>query len=94
MRSVALDLFVSDPRDYVDLVRSGEVVQVIERGQVVVEIRPPAQAEAIEPEWFAKAVAEGKIKPATNRHAPLPKPTMRYPLKQILSDLDDDRADR
>ena len=96
MRSVGLKVLKNKLSEYVRLAAGGETVLVTDRDRVVAELVPPREGRA---EWLAdaqlaEAVRKGWITPpfAVGEDLPARNPVMS--LKQLLDDLDSDRADR
>ena len=76
---------------YLQRVKSGEAIEITERGRLIAIIRPPTSEQSA----YERLVAEGKIIPAKQPWGELPKPV---PLKpgmptpsEILDELREDR---
>ncbi len=83
--------------EYLRLVKSGEVVLVTDRGDVVAELRAPARPRdpLMEDPWFAEQVRLGRITPAAAPGTPIPPmdgPVL--PMADVLRDLEANRDDR
>jgi hypothetical protein len=69
---------------------------VTDRDRVVAELTPPREkrAPATGDAWRAEAVRQGWLTPATLPQGPMPPRRPVAPLREILRELDEDRADR
>jgi antitoxin (DNA-binding transcriptional repressor) of toxin-antitoxin stability system len=96
MRSVGLKVLKNKLSEYVRLAAAGETVLVTDRDRVVAELVPPQSGRsAISEDTFrAEGVREGWLTPAPNpRRDPPPRtPIMTH--EELMSELDEDRADR
>jgi antitoxin (DNA-binding transcriptional repressor) of toxin-antitoxin stability system len=96
MRSVGLKTLKNKLSEYVRLAAGGETVLVTDRDRVVAEIVPPRpdRSPILADAFLAEAVREGWLTPplivAAGR--PARKPVMR--LRDLLDELQRDRADR
>jgi antitoxin (DNA-binding transcriptional repressor) of toxin-antitoxin stability system len=96
MRSVGLKILKNKLSEYVRLAAAGETVLVTDRDRVVAEIVPPQPGRsAISEDAFrAEGLREGWLTPAANpRQGPSPRTPMMT-LEELMSELDEDRADR
>ena len=96
MRSVGIKLLKNKLSEYVRLAAGGETVLVTDRDQVVAELGPPAPGRSplVSDALLLDAVRQGWIRPPllAGREMPARKPLMK--LREILTDLQEDRADR
>jgi antitoxin (DNA-binding transcriptional repressor) of toxin-antitoxin stability system len=97
MRKVGLKVLKNKLSEYIRAAAAGETVLVTDRDRIVAEIGPPQQTK--QPlsyeEFRAKAIREGKLKPATQRGAaalPPRQPTATF--EEIMKELQQDREDR
>ncbi len=97
MRSVGIKALKNRLSEYVRLAAAGETVLVTDRDRVVAELIPPRAGRAAEVSdaALAELVRRGWLTPPASPEAPLPP---RLPssstLRQVLKELDSDRADR
>ncbi len=96
MRSVGIKLLKNKLSEYVRLAAGGETVLVTDRDRVVAELGPPAPGRSplISDALLLDAVRQEWIRPPLSvaKELPARKPVMK--LREILHDLQDDRADR
>ena len=96
MRSVGIKLLKNKLSEYIRLAAGGETVLVTDRDRVVAELGPPAPARSplVSDALLLDAVRQGWIKPplSAGKDAPVRKPVMK--LRELLADLQEDRADR
>jgi antitoxin (DNA-binding transcriptional repressor) of toxin-antitoxin stability system len=96
MRSVGLKVLKNKLSEYVRLAAGGETILVTDRDRVVAEILPPQPGHSIisEDALRAEGVREGWLTPAALKGQKLPPRKPTTTLRQILKELDNDRADR
>lgn len=96
MRSVGLKTLKNKLSEYVRLAAGGETVLVTDRDRVVAEIVPPrpGRSPILADAFLAEAVREGWLTPPliATPGPPARKPVMR--LRDLLDELQRDRADR
>lgn len=96
MRSVGLKALKNKLSEYVRLAAGGETVLVTDRDRVVAEIVPPrpGRSPILADAFLAEAVREGWLTPPLVAEAgpPTRKPIML--LRDLLDELQRDRADR
>jgi antitoxin (DNA-binding transcriptional repressor) of toxin-antitoxin stability system len=97
MRSVGLKVLKNKLSEYVRLAESGETVLITDRDRVVAELSPPRRElrAFLDEPALAELVRKGMLTPALRPFTSPPprgKPVMK--LKELLSLLDEDRADR
>lgn len=85
--------------EYLRLVKSGEVVLVTDRGDVVAELRAPTpwKDPLMDDPWWAEQVRKGIITPAKVPPGTPFELVRDYPLvpfEQLMRELDEDREDR
>jgi antitoxin (DNA-binding transcriptional repressor) of toxin-antitoxin stability system len=96
VRAVGLKVLKNKLSEYVRLAQGGEVILVTDRDRVVAELVPPRQgrAEAVSDAVLAELVRKGWVTPAP---CPLSAPPPRAPVasfRELMRELDEDRADR
>lgn len=97
MRSVALKTLERQVSEYVSLAQRGETVLITDQDQIIAELTPPREARRdplIDNPALAEAVRAGWITPA---EIVSDEPPPRLPvasLRELLQELDEDRADR
>ncbi len=96
MRAVGLKILKNKLSEYVRLAAAGETVLVTDRDRVVAELVPPKEGRSpmLTDAVLAEAVRKGWITPPT---VVASEPPPRIPvarLEEILSGLNQDRADR
>ncbi len=96
MRAVGLKVLKNKLSEYVRLAASGETVLVTDRDRVVAELGPPrgGRSPLLADAKLAEAVRQGWITPPA---LPGDEPPPRQPvmtLRQLLRELEHDRADR
>jgi antitoxin (DNA-binding transcriptional repressor) of toxin-antitoxin stability system len=96
MRSVGLKILKNKLSEYVRLAAAGETVLVTDRDRVVAEIVPPQPGRSVisDSTFRAEGVREGWLTPATNPRRDPPPRTPMMTLERLMSELDEDRADR
>jgi antitoxin (DNA-binding transcriptional repressor) of toxin-antitoxin stability system len=96
MRTVGLKLLKNKLSEYVRAAAAGETIQVADRNKIVAELRPVTPERAVSYEQFcAKAVREGRLRPATlHGAAALPPRRPLASFDDIMKELDQDREDR
>ena len=96
MRSVGLKVLKNRLSEYVRLAATGETVLVTDRDRVVAELGPPRESRSplLVDARLAEAVRRGWITPAALPPGELPPRQPVATLRQILKELDHDRADR
>jgi prevent-host-death family protein len=72
---------------YLDRVKSGETVEVTERGRLIALLVPPNPATTAR----ARLIAEGRLLPAAGAFALPPRLKVGESSKEVLDDLRDDR---
>lgn len=96
MRSVGLKTLKNKLSEYVRLAAGGETVLVTDRGRVVAEIGPPhpIRSAMLSDALFLDAFRQGWMTPpvSVGRGPPVRKPVMT--IKELLGDLECDRADQ
>jgi len=96
MRAVGLKVLKNKLSEYVRLAAAGETVLVTDHDRVVAELGPPrpGRGERLADAALAEGVRQGWIRaPIVRGTGPPPRlPVMT--LAALLSDLDEDRADR
>jgi antitoxin (DNA-binding transcriptional repressor) of toxin-antitoxin stability system len=96
MRAVGIKLLKNRLSEYVRLAASGEVVLVTDRDRVVAELRAPSpgRAELVADARLAEAVRQGWLTPPVGAVGPVPAGLGVAPLRELLTELDTDRAGR
>jgi len=96
MKAIGIKVLKNRLSEYIRLVSSGETVLVTEHDRVVAELVPPQAGRAAQaPDaLLADAVRKGWLTPPLLKGAPLPPRHPEMPLRKLLADLDEDRADR
>jgi len=96
MRAVGLKALKNKLSEYVRLAASGEPVLVTDRDRVVAELVPPrtGRATPLADALLAEAVRKGWVTPPLLGQAQLPSRTPVASLKDLLQELDQDRAER
>jgi len=97
MRSVGIKVLKNKLSEYVRLAESGETVLITDRDRVVAELAPPRpeRRALLDDPALAELVRKGILTPAVRPFTgppPRGEPVMK--LKELLSRLDEDRADR
>lgn len=94
MRSVGIKILKNKLSEYVRLAASGETLLVTDRDRVVAELGPPQpRSTTSKDDFIAQGVREGWLTPAkTSGEIPPRKPVMTF--RQLMEDLEKDRADR
>jgi antitoxin (DNA-binding transcriptional repressor) of toxin-antitoxin stability system len=96
MRAVGLKVLKNKLSEYVRLAASGETVLVTDRDRVVAELGPPREGRSpvLADARIAEAVRQGWITPpALPPGAPPPRNPVTS-LRELLRELEQDRADR
>jgi antitoxin (DNA-binding transcriptional repressor) of toxin-antitoxin stability system len=99
MKTVGIKELKNKLSEYVQLAKSGEIVSITHRGEVVAELRAPTpwKDPMMEDPWFAEQVRKGLITP---RRIPPGTPLNlehdgpRVPFEQVMRELDESREDR
>jgi antitoxin (DNA-binding transcriptional repressor) of toxin-antitoxin stability system len=97
VRTVGLKVLKNKLSEYVRLASQGEIVLIADRDRVVAELVPPqpGRAETVSDAVLASLVREGVVTPALVGPGPRPRtPPPTEKLRDVLADLDADRADR
>jgi prevent-host-death family protein len=96
MRAVGIKSLKNNLSEYIRQAQSGETVLVTERDRVDAELIPPRQGRAasVSDATLAELVRTGLLTPPSLPAAGPPPSLPVKKLKQILIDLDRDRADR
>ena len=97
MRTVGLKVLKNKLSEYVRLASQGETVLIADRDRVVAELVPPrpGRAEAVSDAVLAGLVREGIVTPAMVGPGTRPRtPPPTGKLRDVLADLDADRAER
>jgi antitoxin (DNA-binding transcriptional repressor) of toxin-antitoxin stability system len=96
MRAVGLKVLKNRLSEYVRMAAQGEVILVTDRDLVVAELSPPSRDRSVgvADALLAEAVRTGWIKAPTlpNEVAPPRLPVAKF--KDLMRELDKDRADR
>lgn len=95
MKRVGLKKLKNNLSKYVRSAAKGETIELTDRGNVIAELNPPRAQRPMHPSpVIARGIREGWIRPATDRSG---KPPPRHPtmsFKQLMRELNKDRADR
>ncbi|MBI5510680.1 MAG: type II toxin-antitoxin system Phd/YefM family antitoxin [Deltaproteobacteria bacterium] len=97
MRTVGLKVLKNKLSEYVRLASQGETVLISDRDRVVAELLPPRDTRSrdLADAVLADLVRKGVVTPALMPPGARPKtPLATTPLRQLLAELDGDRADR
>lgn len=99
MKVVGIKELKNKLSEYLRLVKSGEVVLVTDRGDVVAELRAPTpwKDPLMDDPWFAEQVKKGIITPSKVPPGTPFELVRDYPLvpfEQLMRELDEDREDR
>jgi antitoxin (DNA-binding transcriptional repressor) of toxin-antitoxin stability system len=97
MRSVALKTLESQVTEYVGLAQRGETVLITDQDHIIAELTPPREVRRdplIDNPALAEAVRVGWITPASVVSGVPPPRLPVAPLRDLLQELDADRADR
>jgi antitoxin (DNA-binding transcriptional repressor) of toxin-antitoxin stability system len=95
MKAVGLKILKNKLSEYVRMAEGGETILITDRDRVVAEMVPPPPEPASLPDIrLAELVRKGYLTPATNpRGGPPPShPVMKF--KDLMRELNEDRADR
>jgi antitoxin (DNA-binding transcriptional repressor) of toxin-antitoxin stability system len=93
MRSVALKTLEGQVTEYVSLAQRGETVLITDQDHIIAELTPPRDPLVDNPA-LAEAVRIGWITPAEIVSGEPPPRLPVAPLRELLQELDEDRADR
>ena len=97
MRSVGIKILKNKLSEYIRLVASGETIFVTDRDRIVAELTAPKEFRSplLADATLAELVRTGLLQPPTlSPGTPLPDIKGVMKLDEVLSDLDDTRADR
>jgi antitoxin (DNA-binding transcriptional repressor) of toxin-antitoxin stability system len=96
MRRVGIKVLKARLSEYVRLATCGETILITDRGRVVAELVPPkrTRADRLPDALLAHAVHHGLVTPAPLPPGAPPEVRGVAPLREILRELDQDRADR
>jgi antitoxin (DNA-binding transcriptional repressor) of toxin-antitoxin stability system len=95
MRMVGLKALKDKLAEYVRLVQAGETILVTDREVVVAEIVPPrGRGPAVADALLAELTRKGWLTPPARRLTAPPKRARVLPFDELMSDLDQARADR
>lgn len=95
MKAVGLKILKNKLSEYVRMAEAGETILITDRDRVVAEMVPPPLEPATLPDIrLAELIRKGYLTPATRPHAgpPPSHPIMKF--KDLMRELDEDRADR
>ncbi len=96
MRAVGVKVLKNKLSEYVRLAASGETVLVTDRDRVVAELIPPREGRSplLADAMLAEAVRKGWITPPALPPGSVPPRKPAMPFRELMRDLDKDRADR
>ena len=96
MRAVGLKTLKNKLSEYVRLAEGGETILVTDRDKVVAELVPPraSRSPLLADALLADAVRRGWITPPSIVAGTPPPRAPVAPLRRVLQDLDEQRADR
>ncbi len=96
MRAVGLKVLKNKLSEYVRLAASGETILVTDRDRVVAELVPPREGRSpwLADALLADAVRQGWLSAPVGGAAGEPPRLPVAPLREILGEIDADRADR
>lgn len=96
MRAVGLKTLKNKLSEYVRLAEGGETILVTDRDKVVAELVPPraSRSPLLADALLADAVRRGWITPPSIVALTPPPRAPVAPLRRVLQDLDEQRADR
>lgn len=96
MRTVGLKVLKNRLSEYVRMVANGETVLICDRDKVVAELSPPRESRGplLADAVLAESIRKGHLTPALSPPAPPPKTAPVARLRDLLKELDRDRADR
>jgi antitoxin (DNA-binding transcriptional repressor) of toxin-antitoxin stability system len=96
MRAVGLKVLKNRLSEYIRLAQTGETVLVTDRDRVVAELGPPrgGRSGLLADARLAEAVRRGWVTPPVLSRAELPARRPVTKLRDLLEELDQDRADR
>lgn len=99
MKTVGIKELKNKLSEYVQIAKSGEIVMITYRGEVVAELRAARHSDdpLMDDPWFAEQVRLGLITPAKvppGTPLNLERNYPRIPLEEILRDLDEMGEDR
>jgi antitoxin (DNA-binding transcriptional repressor) of toxin-antitoxin stability system len=95
MRSIGLKVLKNKLSEYVRIAAGGETVLVTDRDRVVAELGPPqaGRSALLSDTLLAEAVREGWVTPPTLASRGPPSATPVTTVRELLKDLQSDRAD-
>lgn len=95
MRSVALKTLEDQVKEYVDLAKEGETVLITDQDRVIAELNPPRETRNpfVQNPALAEAVRQGWITPAETLSDEPPPRLPIAPFRELLAEIDEDRAD-
>jgi antitoxin (DNA-binding transcriptional repressor) of toxin-antitoxin stability system len=96
VRAIGIKDLKNKLSEYVRIAAAGETVLVTDRDRVVAELGPPTpgRAETLRDARLAESVRIGWIQPKTGLRGVPPRGAPFGSLEEILTDLDESRADR
>ena len=97
MRSVGIKILKNKLSEYIRLVASGETILVTDRDRIVAELTAPREFRSpiLADAMLSELVRTGLLQPPTlSTDTPLPETKGVMKSDELLSDLDDARADR
>ncbi len=96
MRSVGLKVLKNKLSEYVRTASQGETVLICDRDRVVAELVPPRETRSplVADALLAEAIREGFITPAILPPSPPPQTKAVARLRELLAELEEDRAER
>jgi antitoxin (DNA-binding transcriptional repressor) of toxin-antitoxin stability system len=97
MRSVALKTLEGQVTEYVGMAQRGETVLITDQNHIIAELTPPREARRdplVDNPALAEAVRVGWITPAEIVSSEPPPRLPVAPLRELLRELEEDRADR
>ena len=96
MRAVGLKTLKNKLSEYVRLAARGETILVTDRDRVVAELTAPRpeRAPRLADAWLAEAVRKGWLTPPVLGGSSAPPRLPVAPLRKVLEELQEDRADR
>jgi antitoxin (DNA-binding transcriptional repressor) of toxin-antitoxin stability system len=96
MRAVGLKILKNKLSEYVRLAASGETILVTDRDRVVAELVPPREGRSpwLADALLADAVRQGWLSAPVGGATGEPPRLPVAPLREILGEIDADRADR
>lgn len=96
MRAVGLKILKNRLAEYVRMAASGETILVTDRDRIVAELVPPREGRAprLHDAVLAEAVREGWLSPPLAAGDTPPPRAPVAPLRRLLEELDEQRAER